>query len=89
MLPSTPLQPKPDFRFGLDLYNEKQLFRLKWFEFKDTGIEYFVQKNLKDISTTRTGKLIYQPVGSRKYAAFPWMVVELKKEFGDEKACLR
>ena len=38
---------------------------------------------------THTESFIYQPVESRKDAAFPWMVVELKKESGDEKECLR
>lgn len=82
-------QPKPDFWFGLGLYHEKQLSRLKGLELKDKGIEYFIQENLENISTTRTEKLIYQPVGSRRHAAFPWMVVELKSEVGDEKECIR
>lgn len=82
-------QPKPDFWFGLGLYHEKQLSRLKGLELKDKGIEYFIQENLEEISTTRTEKLIYQPVGPRRDAAFPWMVVELKSEVGDEKECIR
>ena len=82
-------KPKPDFWFGLGLYHEEQLDRLKGLEIKDKGIEYFVQKNLEDVSTARTEKLIYQPVDSRRYAAFPCMVVELKSEVGDEKECIR
>ncbi len=82
-------QPKPDFWFGLGLYHEKQLSRLKGLEMKDKGIEYFTQKTLEDINTTRSEKLIYQPINSKKYAAFPWMVVELKHEDGDEKECIR
>ena len=82
-------QPKRDFWFGLGLYDEKQLSRLKGLELKDKGIEYFIKEELKKISTTRTEKLIYQPVVSRSHAAFPWMVVELKSEVGDEKECIR
>ena len=90
-------RPKPDFWFGLGLYDEKQLSRLKGLEIKDKGIKYFKQRNLEDISTTRTKNLIYQPVenliyqpvDSRRYAAFPWMVAEIKKEFGDENECIR
>ena len=82
-------RPKPDFWFGLGLYDEKQLSRLKGLEIKDKGIEYFTQRKLEEISTTRTENLIYQPVDARRYAAFPWMVVEIKKEFGDEEECIR
>ena len=82
-------QPKPDFWYGLGLYDKKQLSRLKGLEIEDKGIEYFTQRKLKEISTTRTGNLIYQPINSRSRAAFPWMVAEIKKEFGDEKECIR
>lgn len=82
-------RPKPDFWFGLGLYNDQQLSRLRGLEIKDKCIEYFTQEKLEDISKTYTESLIYQPVSSRKYSAFPWMVVELKKEFGNEKECLR
>ena len=97
-------KPMPDFWFGLGLYHEKQLSRLKGLERKDKGIEYFIPEKLEGMSTTRTEKtrtektrtektrtekLIYQPVSSRRHAAFPWMVVELKREAGDEKQCIR
>ena len=32
---------------------------------------------------------ICHPVKSREDAAFPWMIVELKKDNGDERECLR
>ena len=82
-------QPKPDFWFGLGLYNDQQLSRLRGLELTDKGIEYFTQENLEDISTTRTESLIYRPVDSRRDAAFPWMVVELKHERGCEEECIR
>ena len=82
-------QPRPDFWFGLGLYDEKQLSRLKGLEIKDKGIEYFTRENLEHMNTTRTEKLIYQPVESRKDAAFPWMVVESKHEDRNEKECIR
>ena len=82
-------QPKPDFWFGLGLYNDRQLSRLEGLEIMDKGIEYFTQQKLEDIRTTHTESLIHQPVNSKKDAAFPWMVVELKKEFGNERECLR
>ena len=69
-------QPKPDFWFGLGLYDEKKLSPLKGLEIKDKGIEYFIQENLEAISTTR------------KNAAFPWLVAEIKQEFGSEKECI-
>ena len=81
--------PKPDFWFGLGLYNDPQLSRLRGLELNDKGIEYFTQENLEDISTTHTESLIYQPVNSRRDAAFPWMIVELKQERGSEKECIR
>ena len=80
--------PKPDFWFGLGLYKEKQLSRLRGLELKDKGIEYLTQKSLVCISQARTEKLIYQPVKSGKCVAFPWMVVELKKEKGDKEECV-
>ncbi|KAL9104270.1 MAG: hypothetical protein Q9163_000766 [Psora crenata] len=83
--------PKPDFWFGLGLYNDQQLSRLRGLELKDKGIQHFKQEGLKDMNKTRTKtkRLIYQPVGTRSDAAFPWMVVELKHESGDEKECIR
>jgi len=32
---------------------------------------------------------VYQPVKSTERGGFPWMVVEIKKELGDEEECLR
>ncbi|KAL8830181.1 MAG: hypothetical protein Q9191_001577 [Dirinaria sp. TL-2023a] len=84
-----PHAPKPDFWFGLGLYNEQQLSRLQGLERSDKGIDHFTQKNLEDMSTNHTKSLAYKPVKSRENAAFPWMVVELKKEKGDENECLR
>ena len=81
--------PKPDFWFGLGLYNDKQLSLLKGLELKDKGIDYFVQKDLEDMSKNRHESLIYQPLVSRRYAAFPWMVVEVKSEVGSEDECIR
>lgn len=82
-------QPKPDFWFGLGIYSDEQLFRLKGLEFKDKGIRYFTQESLKQMSRKYPDEFVYQPVKSMEYGAFPWMVVELKKEFGDESECLR
>jgi len=73
----------------LGLYSDKQLSRLKGLEIADEGVRYFSQEKLEDLNTTHCDDFIYKPVKSRKYAAFPWMVVELKKEFGDEHECLR
>ena len=73
----------PGLAWGL--YDKKRLSRLKGLEIKDKGIEYFIQKNLEEMSTTRTEKLIDRPVDWRRYAAFPWMVAEIKQEFGSEK----
>ena len=81
-------QPKPDFWFGLGLYNDQQLSRLKGLERSDKGIEFFSQKSLEDMSATHFESLIYKPVKSRRNAAFPWMVVEIKRELGDEKECI-
>ena len=82
-------QPKPDFWFGLGLYDDRQLSLLEGLELKDKGIEYFTQEKLEAIRPIHNENLIYQPVGSRKYAAFPWMVVELKAEFRSERECIR
>ena len=72
-------QPKPDFWFGLGLYTDDQLLRLKGMELADKGIKYFTQTRLKE---TKNGHeaFVYQPVKSKKNAAFPWMVAELKME---------
>ena len=82
-------EPKPDAWFGLSLYNDSQLSRLKGLEIRDKDIEYFKPKKLEDMNTTRREKLIFRPVKSREHAAFPWMVVEYKKEKGDEDKCVR
>ncbi len=41
------------------------------------------------MSINHRNDFVYQPVKSTKYGAFPWMVVEVKKEDGDESECLR
>ena len=81
-------QPKPDFWFGLGLYSQKQLSRLKGLERSDKSIEYFTPENLRNMSEASEVELIYQPVKSRAHAAFPWMVVDLKKESGDWDECI-
>lgn len=50
-------QPKPDFWFGLHIYNENQMFRLKGLEIKDKGVEYFIPVNLECIGTIREDTL--------------------------------
>lgn len=62
---------------------------MKGLELKDKGIEYFTQEKLENLSKTHDERLVYQPVNSRRYAAFPWMVDELKPESGSEKQCIR
>lgn len=62
---------------------------MKGLELKDKGIEYFTQEKLENMSKTHDERLVYQPVNPRRYAAFPWMVVELKPESGSEKECIR
>ena len=79
----------PDFWFGLGLYDDKQLSRLKGLELADKGIKYFAQTSLKETSQHRDGYFVHQPVKSKENAAFPWMVGELKAEVGDEAKCLR
>ena len=41
------------------------------------------------MSKNHNEDLMYQPINSRRYAAFPWMVVELKPESGNEQECIR
>ena len=82
-------QPKPDFWFGLGLYDDEQLSRLKGLELADKGIKYFAQTSLKKTSQYHDEPFIYQPVKSKENAAFPWMVGELKPEDGNEEICLR
>lgn len=82
-------QPKPDFWFGLGLYDDEQLSRLKGFELADNNIQYFAQKSLKETSRHLDDTFVYQPVKSKENAAFPWMVGELKPEDGNEDICLR
>ena len=82
-------QPKPDFWFGLALYDDEQLSRLKGLELADKGIRHFAQTNLEETSQYRNDAFVYQPVKSKGNAAFPWMVGELKPEEGDEDYCLR
>lgn len=55
----------------------------------EKGIVYFMQERLGNMSGNHRNKLIYKPVKKTENAAFPWMVVELKKEGGDEPQCLR
>lgn len=62
---------------------------MKGLELTDKGIKYFIPENLRNINKRHHGSLVYQPVKSMEYEAFPWMVVELKKEGGDEDQCLR
>lgn len=82
-------QPKPDFWFGLRLFKDEQLSRLKGLERTDKDIEYFTTKFLKKIGTDHRNPFMYQPVKSSEHMAFPWMVAELKKESGDELECRR
>ena len=79
--------PKPDFWFGLHLYEDKHLSRLKGLETTDKGIHYFTPQLLDTLSDDQ-GALICQPIKSRKYEAFPWMVAELKKKNKKTKECL-
>ena len=80
-------QPKPDFWFGLGLYANDQLLRLKGMELADKGIKYFTQTRLKE-TKNRHQAFAYQPVKSKGNAAFPWMVGELKKEKEKETVVL-
>ena len=73
-------QPKPDFWFGLGLYDEAQLSLLKGLELKDKGIQYFTQENLATLSDIHRKGLVYRPVRSSSHTGFPWMIVVLKKE---------
>ena len=84
-----PHRPKSDFWFGLGLYNDEQLSRLKGLELSERAIDYFTQNNLTTLNTDHDNNFHYQPSKSNKGAGFPWMVVELKKEFGNERECLR
>ena len=81
-------QPKPDFWFGLGLYSDDQISSLKGLELADKGIQYFKQTGLKKIKDHHD-RFVCQPVKSKGYAGFPWMVAELKKQRGDEPYCLR
>ena len=81
-------EPKPDYWFGLGLYNDEQLERLKGLELADKGIRYFTQRGLKQIKCHHD-RFVCQPVKSKGYAGFPWMVAELKRQNGDKKYCLR
>ena len=83
-------QPKPDFWFGLGLYDDEQLSHLKGLELADKGIQYFAQTSLKETSQYRHDAFVYLPVKSKDNAAFPWMVGELKPEDPKkERFCLR
>lgn len=82
-------QPKPDYWVGLKLYNEEQLCRLKGLERADKGIEYFRPECLEKIGKDHGNAFMCHPVKTEEYKAFPWMVIELKKQFGDESECLR
>lgn len=82
-------QPKPDYWVGLKLYNDEQLCRLKGLERTDKGIEYFRPECLEEIYKDHSNAFVCQPVKTEEYKAFPWMVIELKKQFGDESECLR
>ena len=81
--------PKPDLWFGLGLYTDQQVARLEGLELKDKGIEHFCQWVLEIRSTTFTPQSIPWPNDDKKNAAFPWMVVEMRNEFGDINQCLR
>lgn len=80
-------QPKPDFWFGLGLYDDDQLSRLKGLELADEGVKHFTQTRLKK-TKSRHDAFVYQPVKSKDNAAFPWMVGELKKENAREAVVL-
>lgn len=76
----------------MSLYTDEQLSELTGLEIADKGIKYFTRKHLDKISTDRRNTFVYQPVKSKVNAvnaAFPWMIAEFKKEFGDEPECLR
>ncbi|KAK0514049.1 hypothetical protein JMJ35_003771 [Cladonia borealis] len=57
-------QPKPDFWFGLGLYNNEQISRLKGLELADKGIQYFKQTGLKKIKDHHD-RFVCQPVKSK------------------------
>ena len=84
-----PHLPKPDYWFGLRLYSDTQLSRLKGLELSDSGIRCFTQENLTSLREIYHRAFLHQPVSTKKEAGFPWMVVEVKKEGGNEKECLR